>query len=130
MAKRNPAKRNPKAGWDDDPSSAKNTFKRGNERGRQTAETEFRSNVFPRSKKAPRGFVQSLQPQTSYIRKIDIGNNNSMTQTETSQRRIQRIGTQMGNATRYSRVTGGGSTPGHSLGQGGRVGGGSWRGTK
>ena len=125
------AKRNPKTGWDDDPSSPKNTFKRGNERGRQTAETEFRSNVFPRSKKAPRYFVESSKPQKTYSRKINIGNNNSMTQTETGQRRIQRIGTQIGNATRYSRVTGGGSTPGHSLSQGGRgSGGGFLKGTK
>jgi len=118
------AKRKPKTRWDDDPSSAKNTFKRANEVGRQTEETRFRERVFPRSKKAPRYFVESSRPQKTHSRKIDIGNKTVVTQTETGQRRVQRIGNQMGKTTRYSRLTGGGSGPGLGRGQGGRGAGG------
>ena len=121
------AKRKPKTRWDDDPSSAKNTFKRANERGRQTEETEFRSKVFPRSPKAPRYFIESSRPQKIHTRSIDIGgpgNKLIVKQTETGQRRVQRIGEQMGRATLYSRLTGGGSGPGLGMGQGGRGGGG------
>lgn len=110
------AKRKPKTRWDDDPSSAKNTYKRANERGRQTLETEFRSNVFPRSPKAPRYFVPR-----------GVEGQNSMA---SSQRRVQTEGMRQGRATRYSRLTGGGSAPGRGMGQGGSGGGGFLKRTK
>lgn len=116
--------RKPKTGWDKDPDSSKNTFKRGNEKGRQTAQTAFREQVFPRSPKAPRHFVESSGPQKTHNRQINIGNKTVIKQTETGQRRVQRIGTEMGTATRYSRLTGSGSRPGSGMGNGSRGGGG------
>lgn len=106
------AGRKPKTRWDDDPSSAKNTYKRANERGRQTLETEFRSNVFPRSPKAPRYFVPRAYEGV-----------NSMA---SPQRRVQAEGFRQGRSTRYSRLTGGGAAPGQGMsgrGQGGGGGG-------
>lgn len=126
------AKRKPKTRWDDDPSSAKNRYKLQNEKERQSV----------RSKNPPPGKLgkhsvpgKVYQLPGSQYRQAGEPFNVGESQSKKYKPKPKVIYTakdlpKNSMITRYGRLTGGGSSPGRGMGQGGSGGGGFLNRTK